>query len=220
MTPAGSSQAADDAEPEPRVELELHADLELRAELRMTPGITVLTGGQTGVDTLAARAALAVGLTVHMVFPHGFRQEDGPLTPERRAELHGAVLHQLGSAGFAQRTWTCVSLSDAVLLLDPAGGDGCHETVRAASHLERPLLDLTGHLASRGPGGSGSAGAAASAVRSFLGSNRAQVLMFAGCRGSVLADQADVVRDLLEEVTAALAEWQDDRPGGPLTPEL
>jgi hypothetical protein len=213
MTSPGSSPVTGDAGPEPRVELELHADLELRAELRLTPGTTVLTGGQTGVDTLAARAALAAGLTVHMVFPHGFRQEDGPLTPERRAELHGAVLHQLGSAGFAQRTWTCVSLADAVILLDPAGGEGCRETIRAASHLKRPLLDLTARLSPPGADRSGSAGAAAAAVLSFLSSNKAQVLMFAGCRGTRLADQADAVRDLLEDVTAALAGRQDERPG-------
>ncbi len=100
------------------------ADPPLRDALRLAPGVTVLTGGQTGVDTLAARAALGAGLPVHMVFPRGFRQEDGTLTPARRASLRGAVLHQLASAGFAQRTWTCVSLADAVLLFDPAGGDG------------------------------------------------------------------------------------------------
>ncbi len=114
------------------------ADLALRAALRPAPGVTVLTGGQTGVDTLAACAALGAGLPVHMVFPRGFRQEDGPLTPARRAELRGAVLHQLASTGFAQRTWTCVSLADAVLLVDPAGGEGCQETVRAADRLRAP----------------------------------------------------------------------------------
>ncbi|MDR2986205.1 MAG: putative molybdenum carrier protein [Nocardiopsaceae bacterium] len=191
------------------MDLDLQPDLELRAELRLTPAITVLTGGQTGVDTLAARAALSVGMPVHMVFPHGFRQEDGPLTAERRAELHGAVLHQLASSGFAQRTWTCVSLADAVLLIDPAGGNGCRETVRAADRLERPLLDLTG--SSTGTGGSGSAGDVRSAVRSFISGNGAQVVMIAGCRGSLLAGQADGVHSLLEEVAAVLAECQDER---------
>jgi hypothetical protein len=80
VSPEPYADLEPDAEPEPPVDLDLHPDLELRAELRVTPGITVLTGGQTGVDTLAARAALSVGLPVHMVFPHGFRQEDGPLT--------------------------------------------------------------------------------------------------------------------------------------------
>jgi hypothetical protein len=191
--------------------LDLPADLELRAELRRAPGITVLTGGQTGVDTLAARAALAVGLPVHMVFPHGFRQEGGQLTPERRAELHGAVLHQLVSTGFAQRTWTCVSLTDAVLLLDPAGGDGCQETMRAAGRLERPLLDLTER--SSAVGGAASGGDVGAAVRTFLRVNGAQVLMIAGCRGSLLAGLVGAVRGRLEEVTAALLECRDARPG-------
>lgn len=186
-------------------EADLRADL--RAELRLTPGITVLTGGQTGVDTLAARAALATGLPVHMVFPHGFRQEDGPLTADRRGELHGAVLHQLASSGFARRTWTCVSLADAVLLVDPAGGAGCDETVRAAARLGRPLLDLTVRP-SPGSGlpGDGDLGPA---VRSFLGDNKSQVLMIAGCRGSLLATQTDDVRTQLEAVAAALRECRD-----------
>lgn len=169
----------------------------LRAELRLTPGITVLTGGQTGVDTLSARAALAAGLPVHVVFPRGFRQEDGPLTPERRAELNGAVLHQLPTTGFARRTRTCVRLADAVLLFDPAGGAGCEETVRAAARLGRPLLDLTG------------GGDMGRAVLSFLRDNRTQVLMFAGCRGSLLAGQVDSVRAQVEDVVAALRGRQE-----------
>ncbi len=211
MRSPGAS-AAGPAGQEPRADLELHADLELRAELRLAPGITVLTGGQTGVDTLAARAALGAGLPVHAVFPHGFRQEDGPLTPERRAELHGAVLHQLASTGFAQRTWTCVSLADAVLLLDPAGGEGCQETVRAAHRLERPLLDLTGApVPAGGAGGTGVAGDVGSAVRSFLSVNGAHVLMIAGCRGSLLGDRTEAVRAQLAAVTAVLVEWQEER---------
>jgi hypothetical protein len=186
---------------------------ELRDELRVATGITILTGGQTGVDTVAARVALAAGLPVHVVFPHGFGQEDGPLTEERRADLHGAILHELASTGFAQRTWICVSLADAVLLLDPAGGDGCRETVRAAERLERPLLDLTPRLTREG----GSVGSAdvASAVRTFIRENGTQVLMIAGCRGSLLAGRADNqaadARVLLGEVAAALAPPRSPR---------
>jgi len=61
MTSPGSSAAytgVGAAAPAPPAELDLHSDLELRAALRLAPGLTILTGGQTGVDTLAARAAL------------------------------------------------------------------------------------------------------------------------------------------------------------------
>ncbi len=147
----------------------------LRRDVHASAGITIVTGGQTGVDTDAALAAQRSGLPVHLIFPAGFRQEDGSLTPSRRAELTGAVLHELPSTSFRYRTWTCVYVSDAVLLLDPAGGSGCRETARAARQLGRPLLSprpglLTADLAA-----------------GWLAKTGARVLLVAGCRASVLA---------------------------------
>jgi hypothetical protein len=147
----------------------------LRRDVRSNAGLTIVTGGQTGVDTYAALAALRAGLPVHLVFPAGFRQEDGGLTAPRREQLAGAVLHELPDASFRNRTWTCVQVSDAVLLLDPAGGSGCRETARAARRLGRPLLSprpvlLTADLAA-----------------GWLAETGARVLLVAGCRASVLA---------------------------------
>jgi DNA processing protein len=151
------------------------AEARLRHEVRAAAGLTIVTGGQTGVDTYAALAALQAGLPVHVIFPAGMRQEDGSLTPSRREQLAGAVLHELPDAGFRFRTWTCAYVSDAVLLLDPAGGSGCRETASAARQLGRPLLSpepdsLTADLAAR-----------------WLAETGARVLLVAGCRSSVLA---------------------------------
>jgi putative molybdenum carrier protein len=151
------------------------AEARLRAETRADAGLVVVTGGQTGVDTYAASAALRAGLPVHLIFPAGLRQEDGPLTPARRDRLAGAVLHELSEESFRYRTWTCVYVSDAVLLLDPAGGSGCQETARAARLLGRPLISpepgaLTADLAA-----------------GWLAATGARVLLVAGCRASVLA---------------------------------
>ena len=76
------------------------------------PGLTVLTGGQTGVDTDATVAALRAGLAVHLVFPRGLRQEDGSLTGAGKRRFAGAAMHELGSASFRYRTWTCAYLAD------------------------------------------------------------------------------------------------------------
>jgi Circularly permutated YpsA SLOG family len=155
--------------------VEISAERELRALIRAAPGLTVLTGGQTGVDTYATLAALRAGLPVHLVYPQGYRQEDGALTPGRQRRLSGAVLHQLGSASFRYRTWTCVYLADVVVLLDPAGGSGCQETARAARKLGRPLLaPEPGRIS-------------APQIADWLASTGARVLMVAGCRASVLA---------------------------------
>jgi hypothetical protein len=151
------------------------AEARLRRQVRASTGLTIVTGGQTGVDTYAALAALRAGLPVHLIFPAGLRQEDGSLTQSRREELAGAVVHELADASFRYRTWTCVYVSDAVLLLDPAGGPGCQETARAARRLDRPLLSpepglLTADLAA-----------------GWLAETGARVLLVAGCRMSLLA---------------------------------
>jgi putative molybdenum carrier protein len=157
----------------------------LRAGLHSTPGLCVLTGGQTGVDTIAAVAALRAGLPVHLLFPSGFLQEDGPLTDERRRELDGAELHELASAEFRDRTRACVGVSDAVVLIDPAGGGGCRETAAAARELGRPLLAVTVPTGvDRGSAAPGRRPAAE--VAAWLEETGARVLMIAGCRGSLL----------------------------------
>ncbi len=153
------------------------AERYLRPVVRSEPGLKVLTGGQTGVDTYAALAAATVGLPVHLVFPAGYQQEDGQLTDARRHQLSGAVLHELGSASFRYRTWTCVYLADVVVLLDPAGGPGCRETARAARKLDRPLLrPNSGELT-------------AERTADWLAETGARVLMVAGCRRSLLASK-------------------------------
>jgi len=149
----------------------------LRALVRSEPGLTVLTGGQTGVDTYAAVAALAAGLPVHLVFPAGYSQEDGLLTTARRRQFSRATLHELSSASFPYRTWTCAYLADVVVLFDPAGGAGCAETVRAARKLGRPLLcPEPGELT-------------ADHAADWLAETGARVLMVAGCRESLLASE-------------------------------
>jgi hypothetical protein len=187
------------------------SNADLREAIRRTPGTCVLTGGQTGVDTIAARAALRAGLPVHLVFPAGFRQEDGPLTAARRRALSGAMLHELDSAAFRDRTWTCVNLADAVILIDPASGDGCQETASAARSLGRPLLILgTGHEPAWQPGRP-AASSSPRLISSFLRDNAAQVLMLAGCRASLLAGQHKIsmARGLVGTVLSVLTD-----PGG------
>jgi len=167
----------------------------------------VLTGGQTGVDTYAALAALRAGLAVHLVFPRGLRREDGTLSAGGRRRFAGAAMHELGSVSFRYRTWTCAYLADVVLLLDPAGGSGCRETTRAARKLGRPLL----RLAQLGRPD-------AAAVEDWLERADARVLMVAGCRGSVLARKpgtAEGVRAALAEVMTGARVWHERMRAGP-----
>jgi hypothetical protein len=172
-------------------------EAKLRQTVRRSGGLTIVTGGQTGVDTHAAEAALAARLAVHVVFPAGFRQEDGNLTTARRRRLRGAHLHELSSDSFRYRTWTCVYVSDVVVLLDPAGGEGCLETARAARCLGRPLIEPQI--------GSLTEGAAA-----WLVGTGARVVLVAGCRASVLAnsDESHGLRARLDAFMTGLRQAQ------------
>jgi hypothetical protein len=164
--------------------------------VRGAPGMAVLTGGQTGVDTLAARAALRAGLPVHLIFPLGCLQEDGRLTAWRRRALRGASLHELSSDSFRYRTWTLVYLCDAAILLDPAGGEGCAETAAAAACLGRPLLSPAGRVTSGRITGGRVTGEqitngqiTSGQISAWLEQAGARVLLVAGCRASLIASQ-------------------------------
>ena len=105
-----------------------------------------------------------------------------------------------------------------MILIDPAGGDGCEETIRAAERLGRPLLNLSAGV---GPARRASCRAArtavAPAVSDFLSRNRTQVLMIAGCRGSLLASQHKTaeVKTEAKVIAAVLRERRDGLTGGP-----
>ena len=107
-----------------------------------------------------------------------WRQEDGPLTRPRRQRLRGAELFELSEGTFEYRTWTCVYVSDAVVLIDPAGGSGCRETARAAAALGRPLIEPT------------PAELTAELAEDWLTATGARVVLVAGCRASLLRRNA------------------------------
>jgi hypothetical protein len=102
-------------------------------------GLTVVSGGQTGVDRAALDVALELGLGCGGWCPKGRLAEDGRL-PQRYP------LRETPSAVYAQRTAWNVRDSDATLILtqgELAGGTA--QTVEWARRLGRPalILDLT-----------------------------------------------------------------------------
>ena len=95
--------------------------------------MTVISGGQTGVDRAALDAALALAVPVGGWCPLGRWAEDGPI-PARYP------LQETPSADPAQRTRWNVRDSDATLILSltpPAGGTAL--TADLARQLGRPV---------------------------------------------------------------------------------
>lgn len=99
----------------------------------------VVTGGQTGVDQAAWRAARALGIATGGWVPRGYLTEDGP-QPEELADF-GAREHE--STSWDARTEANVRDSDATLLFQSeTSGPGVALTRAIARRLRRPCLRI------------------------------------------------------------------------------
>jgi hypothetical protein len=95
----------------------------------------ILTGGQTGVDQAAWRAARAAGLVTGGTMPYGFQTEDGP-RPEFARDF-GAVAGE--STDPAVRTLVNVAAADATMILvDGPPGPGTSLTIEACRRQDKP----------------------------------------------------------------------------------
>lgn len=98
--------------------------------------LSIVSGGQTGVDRAALDTALALGLRVGGWCPLGRRAEDGPIA----SAYH---LQETPNQDYAQRTEWNVRDSDATLILFRGRlSGGSARTAEHAARLGRPLLTL------------------------------------------------------------------------------
>ena len=105
----------------------------------LATGLTIISGGQTGVDRAALDVALDLGLNCGGFCPRGRRAEDGPI-PDCYP------LTELASVGYADRTRKNVKVATATLVLH-AGAitGGTRLTLDVCGEMGRPAraIDLT-----------------------------------------------------------------------------
>jgi len=101
-----------------------------------TRALSIVSGGQTGVDRAALDTALALGLRVGGWCPLGRRAEDGPIP-------RPYCLRETPTQDYAQRTEWNVRDSDATLILFRGRlSGGSARTAEHAARLGHPLLTL------------------------------------------------------------------------------
>jgi hypothetical protein len=99
--------------------------------------VTIVSGGQTGVDRAALDFAIEYGLPHEGWCPRGRRAEDGAIDEQYR-------LRETPSPGYAQRTIWNIRDSDATVIfsLSPELTGGTAFTRQQAEGLRKPLLHL------------------------------------------------------------------------------
>jgi hypothetical protein len=99
----------------------------------------VISGGQTGVDLAALKAAKALGIPTGGWMPKGWKTLEGPRPTY--ADLYGMKEHS--SANYQHRTWDNVGMADGTLRLyhnKNSPGEKC--TMNGIIHHNKPYYDV------------------------------------------------------------------------------
>jgi ATP phosphoribosyltransferase len=110
---------------------------------RITPGLTIISGGQTGIDQIGLQNAAKLGIASFCILPKDRRTEFTEGLFNKPDDFGGSYIHELDSSSYRYRTWACAFLADGTLIWDFHGSEGSAATQDACSYLGRPFLDVT-----------------------------------------------------------------------------
>ena len=167
----------------------------MRTTTTITPAasLTIISGGQTGVDQGALEAALLQGVAAGGFCPENRRDEHGPI-PERYAVCLRPVAH----GGNLARTILNVAQADGTVLLywqEIQGGTA--DTLRACLDYRKPFLLVDGSTTGQS--------AAVASVLAFTVRHSILILNVAGPRISDWAEGFGFTRDVMTQVLRRLA---------------
>jgi Circularly permutated YpsA SLOG family len=144
----------------------------------------VISGGQTGADQAALRAAISAGIATGGFAPLGWETEAGPAP-----WLKGYGLVEFSTSGYSPRTVANIRTSDATLWFGSAATPGAVMTLTTCLKLGKPVMIVR-------PGGA----VKPSHVVAWIAENRFMVVNVAGNREAKFPGTGDRVERFLAEV--------------------
>lgn len=113
-------------------------------ELRISPTPTIISGGQSGIDSMGLKAASDLGLPAFAIMPKNGRRENCSI--EEFAKQEGVILRkiELNSESYRFRTYANVYFADVTVIFDFVNkSEGTLATIDACNALSRPHVLLT-----------------------------------------------------------------------------
>lgn len=107
-------------------------------ELRFSPAVTVISGGQTGVDSVGLEVASFLGLPAFAILPENGRREDGSFEEYLKARNLNVRTIELSSESYRFRTYANAFYSDFTIIYDFVDSEGTKATVDACRYFGRP----------------------------------------------------------------------------------
>lgn len=155
---------------------------------RRAPNFSVISGGQTGVDSLGLQAGTVLGLPCFSVMPLGCRKEIKTESEYEPYKIIGRVI-ELGSESYRYRTYANVYFCDVTLIWDFCDSDGTKACVLACEKLNKKYLLVKDTR---------------QAIE-FLLKNRPKVINIAGNTGNKLS--LDTQRQVFNEILKILKNY-------------
>ena len=107
-------------------------------ELRFSPAVTVISGGQTGVDSVGLEVASFLGLPAFAILPENGRREDGSFEKYLKEKKLNVRTYELSSESYRFRTYANAFYSDFTIIYDFVNSEGTKATVDACEYFGRP----------------------------------------------------------------------------------
>lgn len=109
-------------------------------ELRLSPRITIISGGQSGVDSIGLEVASCLGLPTFAIMPQNCRREGESFESfVQRKKLQLRII-TLGSYSYRFRTYANVYFSDFTIIYDFVNSEGTRATIDACIYFGRPYV--------------------------------------------------------------------------------
>lgn len=163
--------------------------------VRISPSPTIISGGQSGIDSVGLKAASFLGLPAFAIMPRDGRREGETIDDYIKRERIVCRKIELASNSYRFRTYANVYFSDLTILFDFVGtSEGSQSTIDACEYFKKPIIVL-----------SDTGNTSKNSINNFLRKHNPHIINIAGNSLSKISE--NVLTDVFEFLKKVLRKF-------------